>query len=123
MGGIVGGEASGGMLSLSTTTRVFVALEPADMRQGFNGLYSRVQMSLQHDPLSGHLYVFTNRRCNRLKILYWDGTGLWVCAKRLEKGRFSWPAGQGACRSLGTLELTALLNGLEVREKAGWYRR
>ena len=74
------------MLSLSSATRVFVALEPVDMRQSFNGLYARVQTVLQQEPTSGHWFVFTNRRRNRLKILLWDGSGLWICAKRLEKG-------------------------------------
>lgn len=111
------------MLSLSPATRIFVAVEPVDMRQSFNGLYARVQNVLQQDPLSGHLYVFSNRERNRLKILYWDSTGLWICAKRLEKGRFSWPKGDAVSLSLCSAELTALLSGLEVREKAGWYRR
>jgi transposase len=110
------------MLSLSTATRVFVALEPVDMRKSFNGLHARVQTVLQQDPLSGHLFVFTNRLHNRLKILFWDGSGLWVCAKRLERGRFSWPQSQGACVPLRTQELAALLTGLEVRAKSNWYR-
>jgi transposase len=112
------------MLSFcSATTRVFVALRPVDLRQSFNGLYGAVQGQLKQDPLSGHLFVFTNRSRNRVKILYWDGTGLWVCAKRLEQGRFSWPQGSGASALLRSEELTALLSGLEVRAKAGWYRR
>lgn len=111
------------MLSVSAATRVFVALAPADLRQSFNGLYAAVQQQLKEDPLSGHLFVFTNRTRNRVKLLYWDGSGLWVCAKRLERGRFSWPGGEGAAARLRTEELTALLSGLEVRAKAGWYRR
>ena len=63
------------MLSLSTATRVFVALEPVDMRQSFNGLYARVQSVLQEEPTSGHLFVFTNKHRNRLEILCWDGSG------------------------------------------------
>ena len=111
------------MIGLSAATRVFVALGPVDLRQSFNGLYAAVQQKLNQDPLSGHLFVFSNRSRNRLKLLYWDGSGLWVCAKRLEKGRFSWPEGSGASASLRTEELTALVSGLEVRAKAGWYRR
>ena len=76
------------MLSLSTATRIFVALEPVDMRQNFNGLYARVQSVLQQDPLSGHFFAFTNRSRTRLRLLVWDGSGLWVCTKRLEKGTF-----------------------------------
>jgi transposase len=111
------------MLNLcSVATRVFVALVPVDLRQSFNGLYGAVQVQLKEDPLSGHLFVFTNRSRNRVKILYWDGTGLWVCAKRLEQGCFTWPQGMGAAASLRSEELTALLSGLEVRAKAGWFR-
>jgi transposase len=111
------------MIALSSATRVFVALAPADLRQSFNGLYGLVQRQLKQDPLSGHLFVFTNRSRNRVKLLYWDGSGLWVCAKRLEKGRFSWPQGSEAATNLRGEELTALLSGLEVRARADWYRR
>jgi len=111
------------MFSFSPATRVFLAVEPTDMRQSFNGLQARVETVLGEDPLSGHLFVFVNRRGNRLKLLFFDGSGLWVCAKRLERSRFSWPTGEGACAHLRPEELTALLTGLEVSEKAGWYRR
>lgn len=84
------------MLSVSPATRIFVALSPVDMRKSFNGLYAYVQTVLAENPLTGHLFVFTNRLKNRAKVLYWDGSGLWVCAKRLEKGTFGWPAGEGA---------------------------
>ena len=111
------------MLNLTSATRILVALEPVDMRQSFNGLYARVQSVLKEEPTNGHLFVFSNRHRNRLKILFWDGSGLWVCAKRLEKGRFTWPEGSGPSTRLRSEELTALLSGLEVRAKAGWYRR
>lgn len=111
------------MLNVSAATRVFVALAPVDLRGSFNRLSAIVQTVLQADPLSGHLFVFTNRTRNRLKILFWDGSGLWVCAKRLERGRFSWPTGVGDSAHLRSEELTALITGLEVHEKAGWYRR
>ena len=61
------------------------------MRAGFNRLHALVGQQLREDPLSGHLFVFCNRRRNRLKVLFWDGRGLWVCAKRLARGRFTWP--------------------------------
>lgn len=111
------------MITVSAATRVFVALAPVDLRQSFNGLYGAVQRVLNQDPLSGHLFLFTNRTRNRIKLLYWDGSGLWICAKRLERGRFSWPAGVGASATLRGEELSALLGGLEVRSKSGWYRR
>jgi transposase len=74
------------MFSVTSATRVLVATTPVDLRGSFNRLYSLVVEQLKGDPLSGHLFVFTNGRRNRLKVLYWDGSGLWVCAKRLEKG-------------------------------------
>ena len=100
-----------------------MAIQPVDLRGGFNRLFALSQSVLQKDPLSGHWFVFTNRQRNRLKILFWDGSGLWVCAKRLEKGRFSWPSDpEQPCARLRGEELIALLSGLEVRQKAGWYR-
>jgi transposase len=105
-----------------TPTRVFVAVQPVDLRGSFNRLYALTQSVLQQDPLSGHWFVFSNRGRNRLKILFWDGSGLWVCAKRLEQGRFTWPCAQSACASWRAEELWALLSGLEVRQKAGWFR-
>ncbi len=84
------------MLEVSGVTRVLVATSPVDLRGSFNRLYGLVTEQLKQDPLSGHLFVFTNRRHNRLKVLYWDGSGLWVCAKRLERGRFTWPTRPGS---------------------------
>lgn len=111
------------MLNVSAATKVFVATQPVDLRRSFNGLLACVQEQLRLDPLSGHLFVFTNRQRNRLKILVWDGSGLWVCAKRLERGRFTWPRVSAAVATLRGEELAALTSGLEVRAKAGWYRR
>jgi len=110
------------MLSLTTATRILVALQPVDMRQSFNGLYTRVQSVLKEEPTNGHLFVFTNRPRNRLKILYWDGSGLWVCAKRLEKGAFGWPQGEGASAALRPEELTLLVHGLEGAARRSWHR-
>jgi transposase len=111
------------MLNFSAATRVFVAPAPVDLRGSFNRLFALTQSVLQQDPLSGHWFVFTNRQHNRVKILFWDGSGLWCCAKRLEQNRFSWVAADAACVTLRGEELMALLSGLEVRQKAGWYRR
>ena len=110
------------MLSLSPATRVFVALAPVDMRKSFNGLYTYAQEVLQQSPTSGHLFVFTNKLRNRLKILFWDGSGLWVCAKRLEQGTFAWPKGDGPSRGLRPEELQLLMHGLEGTPRAHWYR-
>lgn len=111
------------MLSVTTATRVFVATAPVDLRASFNRLFALTRSVLQQDPLSGHWFVFTNQERNRVKILFWDGSGLWVCAKRLEKGRFSWPRSAEASLPMRSEELLALVTGLEVRAKANWYRR
>jgi transposase len=111
------------MWSLSPALRIFVALQPVDMRAGFNRLYAHVQTRFHQDPLSGHLFVFTNRLRNRVKILYFDGSGLWVCAKRLERGTFGWPRGEGAAQGLRPEELQVLLQGLEATTRRHWFRR
>jgi transposase len=112
------------MLICSSGTRVYVATTPVDLRASFNKLFALTQSILQQDPLSGHWFVFTNQPRTRVKVLFWDGSGLWVCAKRLERGRFSWPRpGSGRCAKLRSEELMALLSGLEVWQKPGWYRR
>jgi transposase len=110
------------VLSLSPATRIFVALNPVDMRMSFNGLYAQVQTVLQQQPLSGHMFLFTNKLMNRLKVLFWDGSGLWVCAKRLEKGTFGWPSGQGSSCCLRPEELQLLLHGMEGKPRRHWYR-
>jgi hypothetical protein len=79
------------MLSFTGALRVFVALEPCDMRKGFDGLSGMVASKLNEDLQSGALFVFTNRSHTRLKIICWDGSGLWLITKRLEKGTFSCP--------------------------------
>ena len=100
----------------------------AQKRKGFNGLYGLVRDQLGHDPLSGHVFLFSNRDRTRLKALVWDGSGLWVCAKRLERGRFRWPTTDGATPSVAMRaeELAMLLNGLDLQQaqpRRGWYRR
>ena len=115
------------MFGLTTATRVFVAPGATDMRKGFNGLFGLVRDALQEDPLSGHLFLFANRDRTRIKILVWDGSGLWVCAKRLEQGRFAWPhAEEGDTRvTMRGEELTMLLSGIDLRQTKPrkWFRR
>src|SRR5947199_8905494 len=82
------------MFGLGPATKIYIAVEGVDMRKGFDGLFGLVRDRLGQDPLSGHLLLFANRARTRLKVLVWDGSGLWICAKRLEKGRFRWPRGQ-----------------------------
>jgi len=111
------------MLSVGPATRVFVALKPIDMRRSFNGLYAEVQSVLKKDPLSRHLFMFTNRHRNQIKVIFFDGSGLWVCAKRLERGTFGWPTGEGAHCSLRPEQLQLLLHGMEGVSRRRWYRR
>jgi transposase len=115
------------MLNLGNSTRVYLAAGATDMRKSFEGLYALVKERMQLDPLNGHLYVFCNRWRNRLKVLYWDGSGLWVCAKRLEKGRFAWPPGQATTSStmrLSVAEWTLLIEGIDLRQthQRHWHR-
>lgn len=114
------------MLSIPRTMRVFLAREPVDMRKQANGLWAEVQNRLGEDPFGGSLFVFSNRNRNLLKMLYWDGTGVWVFAKRLEKGRFSWPIGSDARKlSLTPESLTMLMHGIDLKDgcKKAWYER
>lgn len=116
------------MLSFTGGLKVFVALEGCDMRKGFNGLHALVTERLGEDPRSGSLFVFSNRRHTRLKILYWDGTGLWVMTKRLEKGTFSWPRSvepQVTKLRLNPEALAMLTDGIDLRgaKLRPWYER
>jgi len=113
------------MLSLSPATRIYVVTGPTDMRKAFNGLTAIVRNHLGRDPLSGHLFVFCNRRRDRLKVLYWDQSGLWVCAKRLEKGTFAWPQNGTRELQLTNHELALLLGGLDLKQtkQRPWFRR
>lgn len=117
------------MLSFTGSLKIFLALDPCDMRKSFNGLHGLVIEHLQADPLSGALFVFTNKRRNRLKILYFDGTGLWILSKRLEQGCFAWPKaieGQGSPKlKLAPEALAMLTDGIDLRDgvRRPWYQR
>jgi transposase len=114
------------MFGLGPATRIYLAAGATDMRKGFEGLYGLVRDRLQCEPLSGHIFLFANAPRNRLKLLFWDGSGLWVCAKRLEKGRFRWPeAASGQVKVvLSPEELTLLLGGIDLAatRRRRWYR-
>ena len=115
------------MFGLGLATKIYVAAEGVDMRKGFEGLYGLVRDQLGHDPLSGHLFLFSNRTHTRLKALVWDGSGLWVCAKRLERGRFHWPEARDVQSvSMRPEELAMLLNGMDLTQahpRSNWYRK
>jgi transposase len=114
------------MLGIGAATRVYLAIGATDMRKGFEVLFGIVRDRLLIDPLSGHLFVFCNARKNRLKILFWDGSGIWICTKRLERGRFSWP-GQGDENGRlfepGTINVA--IGGIELAKARPkeWYRK
>jgi transposase len=109
------------MFALNRATKVFVRTGATDMRLSFNGLYALVSTVLRQDPLSGHLFTFCNRARTRIKVLYFDGSGLWVCAKRLERGTFAWP--QDGQSEIDATHLQALLTGFEIEPRQRWYRR
>jgi len=106
------------MLSFAGSVKVFVALEPCDMRKGFTGLVGLVGKRLGEDVRAGAIFAFTNRRRTRLKLLYFDGSGLWLLTKRLEQGTFSWPsaAQSGTTKlRLAAEALAMLTDGIDLR--------
>ena len=115
------------MLAFPAAIRIYVALEPVDMLKQYDGLWAAAQAQLGEDPKNGAVFVFTNRGRTRLKLLYWDGTGVWVLAKRLEQGRFSWPAASEAKRKLALAPeaLALLVGGVELKHGSlkPWYER
>ena len=113
------------MLGLGAATRVFVATGGTDMRLGFNGLYALVVGQLKEDPQSGHLFLFANKRRDRMKILFFDNLSLWVCARRMEKGRLHWPSSDDGRVQLTREEFALLIGGIDLRTatKRKRYRR
>ena len=102
------------VLNFLGTTRVYLAVGATDLRKSFDTLAGVVRNSLRLDPLSGHLFAFTNSRRNRLKILFWDRNGWWLCSKRLESGTLSWPTSVSASVELSSEELMLLLSGIDL---------
>lgn len=115
------------MLAFPHSVRIFVAVEPVDMRKQGNGLWAAAQEKLHEDPKSGAVFAFINKDRTRLKLLYWDGTGVWVLAKRLEQGRFSWPAPseKKSKLALAPEALALLVGGIELKSASlkPWYER
>ena len=116
------------MLSFPGSLKIYVALEPCDMRNSFTGLCAVAREKLEANPQGGALFAFTNKRRQRLTILYFDGTGLWVLAKGLEKGTFSWPRPGRADQSKLVLTpeaLGMLTDGIDLRDgcRRAWYER
>lgn len=104
------------MLSIPHALKIFLAVAPTDMRKNHDGLAALVEHVLQANPLSGHLFVFRNKRSDRVKLLYWDGDGYALWYKRLEKGSFRFPAvAEGTTRvDIASADLTMLLDGVDL---------
>jgi transposase len=103
------------MIGLPAGTRVWLAAGLTDMRKGFDGLATLAQSALTQDPFCGHVFVFRVRRGDIIKLLWWDGQGLCLFAKRLEKGRFVWPQATSGAVSLTPAQLSMLLEGIDWR--------
>ena len=106
----------------NTLSAVYLCVEPVDFRLQINGLAARVQEALLLDPLSAHLFGFTNRQRNRVKVLYWERNGFVLWQKRLERDRFHWPRGDEATVVMSGQELNWLLDGFDLRQWRGHAR-
>ena len=95
--------------------RVWLAVEAVDMRQGIDGLSLRIQQALGHSPCDGSAYAFRNRAGNRIKLLVWDGTGVWLCVRRLHRGGFTWQQSDDAVCVLSEAEWRWLTTGVDWR--------
>jgi len=103
------------MIGLPSAARIWLAVGRTDMRKGFDGLAAAVQERMAQDPFCGHLFVFRGRRGDLLKVLWWDGQGLCLFAKRLEKGRFVWPSPADGKVVITPAQLGMLLEGIDWR--------
>jgi len=113
------------MLSIAPAAQVILVAGVTDMRKGFNCLSAIVQNDIKKDPLSArHLYVFCNRNRNRIKILFWECGGLWLCSKRLERGTFAWPTMGTPYIEMAPEELMLLLGGIDAStlHRRPWYQ-
>jgi transposase len=104
------------MISFPTGAHIWIAAGVTDLRRGFTGLSAVAQTVLQKEPFSGHVFVFRGRRGDLVKLLWWDGDGLCLFAKRLERGRFVWPQAESGTVSLTRAQLSMLLEGIDWRQ-------
>lgn len=116
------------MLSIGRASlRVYLAVGATDLRKAFDGLQGVVREKMESDPMSGHLFVFCNKTKSRLKVLYFDGSGMWISTKRLEKGRFDWPEAMEKVNKiiLSATEFAALVDGLQLTQTRAkiWWRK
>jgi len=113
------------VLTIPQNVKIFLAAGATDMRKSFDTLAAVVRAVIHEDPLSGHLFVFCNRRRDRLKILLWESSGFWLFAKRLERGTFAWPSSTRSRVQYTAAELALLLGGLDITKarRRSWYSR
>lgn len=111
------------MIAAPPGVHIWLVAGVTDMRKGFDGLAMLVQTQLTKDPFAGQLFVFRSRRGDRIKVLWWDGDGLCLYAKRLEKGHFVWPRAQDGCVLLSAAQLSMLLEGIDWRRPARTFER
>lgn len=113
------------MFAMGAGTRIYVSVGATDMRKGFNGLEGLVRERLECDPTSGHIFLFANARRDRLKLVFFDGSGLWVCAKRMERGRLSWPEAEGGKVQLSREQFALLIGGIDLTrtQERKWFRK
>ena len=103
-------------LAFPPSTKIYLSLAPCDMRKGFDGLSAQVRNILQLDPFSGAVFLFRGERGDRLKALVWDGSGLCMYAKRLERGKFVWPRAHEGALQLSAAQLAMLVEGLNWKQ-------
>ena len=116
------------MFNFSTSLNIYLCLDIVDMRKSFNGLYAVAKHQLMKNPMDGSLFLFCNRKRDRVKLLYFDGTGFWVLAKKLEKGTFWWPGKMEAEQTHVEMKpeaLSMLLNGIDLKDGSfrAWFCR
>jgi transposase len=103
------------MITLPAGTQIWIAAGVTDLRRGLTGLSALVQTALEQDPFGGHVFVFRGRRGDLIKVLWWDGDGLCLFVKRLERGRFVWPQAESGTVALSRAQLSMLLEGIDWR--------
>jgi len=108
-------ELSARVITVPAGAQVWIAAGVTDLRRGFTGLSAAVQTKLEQDPFCGHVFVFRGRRGDLIKVLWWDGDGLCLFAKRLERGRFVWPKADSGKVALTRAQLSMLLEGIDWR--------
>ena len=113
------------MFGLGAATRIFVATGATDMRLSFDGLHSLVIGQIKQSPESGHLFLFANKRKDRMKIYFYDGSSAWVCARRMEQGCMHWPSSEDGHVQLTQAEFAMLVGGIDLADsrKRKWLRQ